>query len=282
MHRSSTHSGMPLVEGVIWATAAAAGRRPRLGPLHAGVGAGRFGHSEWTALLGRFVADGAVDYPGLKRVQRLVGVYLHRLSEVDPESFIDTDDQLAFYLNAYHSIAIDQVLRAYPIGSLRDVPGAFVRPYPIGRRNVSLATLHATILRGFGDPRVHTALSLLAQGGPQLMPEAFTGGALQGQLAAAHARFLADAGRSVAVSATGAAVVVSPLLAWLGGDFLRPDAMPAPGNLLRGRARLSAVLGTLEPLLSAPVRTALAAGARVQVGCFDWRLNGQLASATAG
>lgn len=162
---SKAYQPLPaLVEGSVWAAGAVAGRAPHIGPLYGGTGAGRFGHSEWSALLGRFVRNGAVEYPTFRRVQRLVSEYLRRLAQVDPETFIDADDQLALYLNAYNAIAVHQVLQHDPIRSIREIPGAFLRPYPIGRRNLSLHTLHATILRAFGDPRIHAAINPAARG----------------------------------------------------------------------------------------------------------------------
>ncbi len=264
---------IPVVEGFVWATAALAGRRPRLGPLRAGVAAGRFQHSEWTALLGRFVQDGAVDYHNMVRVRRLVEVYLQRLADTDPETFIDTDDQLAFYLNAFNAIAIHQVLIAYPLATIREQPSALLRSYPVGRRNVSLHTLHGNILRAFGDPRVHLAICNTARGSAAIMPYAYTGATLQTELDAAVRRFLADEARGLRWEAATRTLVVSPILAWFGGDFARPYAMPQASNLLVGWADRRRVLQVLMPWLPPPVQAALSNDPRIKVARFDWSLN---------
>lgn len=265
-------SSQPLVDISAWISATVA-PRPRIGPLHGGVGAGRFQHSEWSALLGLFAADGRVDYGRMARVRRLVEVYLHQLADHDPDSFIDADDQLAFYLNAYNVIAVHQVLLHYPVASIRAIPGAFVRPYPIGRRNVALNTLHGGLLRVFRDPRIHIALSPAMRGAAVIQPQAFTGAQLDAQLDAALRRFLADPERGVRYDAATETLWLSPILRWLGGDLLRPTAMPQLGGLLRGWIRLPEVLTTLRPYLPAELTERLPERPKLRVLPFDWRLN---------
>lgn len=265
-------SSQPLVDLSAWLSATVA-PRPRIGPLHGGVGAGRLQHSEWSALLGLFVANGLVDYGRMSRVRRLVEVYLHQLAEHDPDSFIDADDQLAFYLNAYNAIAVHQVLLHYPVPSIRAIPGAFLRPYPIGRRNVGLHTLHGGLLRGFRDPRIHVALSPAMRGAPVLQPQAFTGAQLQAELDAALRRFLAEPERGLRYDDATETLWLSPIIRWFGGDLLRPTAMPQLGGLVRGWVRLPEVLTTLRPYLPAELAARLPERPRLRVLTLDWRLN---------
>lgn len=265
---------LPVLEGSAWAGAAVAGRRPRIGPLHAGVGAGRFQHSEWSALLSRFVQPTGVDYANLKRVQRLVEEYLKRLAETDPETFIDADDQLAFYLNAYNAIAIHQVLRHYPLASVREIPDAFLRPYPIGPRNVSLHTLHANILRSFGDPRIHAALSPAALGGPQPQPVAFAGVGLQAALDAALRRLLADPRHGVRFDEAANTLYLPASLRWFAGDFADPAAMPGIRHLIRPALQPTICLGALHPCFPADLAEIVQRrDPHVRFLPFDWRLN---------
>lgn len=268
----SSTPAQPLVGITAW-LAAALTQRPRIGPLHGGVGAGRFQHSEWNALLSRFVQDGRIDYGGMVRVRRLVEVYLSRLAEHDPETFIDADDQLAFYLNAYNAIAVHQVVLHYPVPSIRVIPGAFVRPYPIGRRNVALHTLHGGLLRAFGDPRVHIALTPAALGGAQIQPLAFTGTDLQATLDGALRRFLADPDRGARYDAVTETLWLSPIVRWFAGDLLEPAAMPRLGGLVRGWRRLPELLPVLRPYLPAALAAALPSRPTIQTLPFDWWLN---------
>lgn len=280
MIASSSAATQSLVGVSAWLSAAL-GPQPRLGPLHGGVAAGRFQHSEWSALLGRFVQHGRLDYQQLLRVRRLVEVYLSRLADHDPETFIDTDDQLAFYLNAYNAIAVHQVLLHYPVTSIRAIPHAFVRPYPIGRRNVALHTLHGGLLRSFRDPRVHLALSPAALGGAPLQPQAFSGTSLQAGLDAATRRFLADPDHGARYDAATNTLWLAPILRWLGGDLLQPATMPQLGGLLRGWASPRALLEPLRPYLPPELAAALPARPTIRALPFDWRLNDPRADPTS-
>jgi hypothetical protein len=263
------------VEGIVVASGIFFGRRPRIGPLRAGTGAGRFQHSEWTALLGRFVQAGRVDYTTMRRVRRLVEMYLGRLASQDPESFIDADDQLAFYINAYNAIAIHQVLLHYPVKSIRNVPWAFLRPYPIGRHNLSLHTLHSTFLRSFADPRVHAALSCAAIDFPPLHSEAYIGTTLQSSLDAAMRRFLNDDQSGLRYNSTTHTVVLPPILRWFGGDFVKPSAMPGAVHLVDGWLQPQRVLDALQPWLPPSFLQLHQQQPYVQYADFNWQLNDQ-------
>lgn len=250
-----------------WLRAAALGVRPRIGPLHGGVGAGRLNHGEWNALLTRFVQPDGIDYATMTRVLRLIEAYLSRLAEQDPATFIDADDQLAFYLNAYNAIVIHQVVRSYPCPSIRAIPGAFTRSYPIGRRNLSLTELHGNILRAFGDPRVHAAISSAARGGPALSPEAYVGTTLQSALDAAMRRYLADRDHGARYDAPTSTLWLSSVFRSVGGDFVRPDRMPGVTALLAG-GNTPRLVEALRPFLPVALPDRIA----VRFLPFDWRL----------
>jgi hypothetical protein len=263
-----------IVESLVWLSAAAAGQRPRIGPLRDGAGAGRFQHSEWSALLGRFVANGGVEYATMRRVRRLVEVYLSRLAEHDPETFVDADDQLAFYLNAYNAIAIHQVLLHYPVASIRVIPGAFTRPYPIGRRNLSLHTLHANILRSFGDPRIHAAISTTGRSSGRMQPRAYTGSGLQAELDAALRRLLGDQTYGARLDAATNTLFLSSIFRLFGGDFLQPHTMPRPTNVALLGLRKHRLVRALTPYLPAELAIAVRQNQpRVQFLPVDWTLN---------
>lgn len=262
-----------VLRAAAWTSAALAGPRPRQGPLRQGVAAGRFQHTEWSALLGRFVQDGAVEYGSMVRVRRLVEAYLHRLAELDPGSFVDSDDQLAFYLNAYNAIVVHHVLLRYPLDSLRAAPEAWLRTYPIGRHNVSLTTLHANSLRSFGDPRIYAALSDGTRGGPQLPSQAFTGAGLQRELDAAMRAWLADPARGLRYDERRNTLLCAPTLLRFGGDFWQRHAMPQPWAPVLAWLRPRAMLRHLEPWMPASIASALERRPRVRVLPTDGTLN---------
>lgn len=264
-----------LANGAVWLSAAAWGPAPRIASLR-GVGAGRMQHGEWSALLARFAQNGALDYGTMTRVRRLIEMYLHRLAESNPETFADADDQLAFYLNAYNAIAVYQVVQHYPVLSIRAIPHAFTRPYPIGRRNLSLHTLHANILRAFGDPRVHVAITNATRGAALLGSEAYTGATLRAQLEAALRRFVADSTRGLRFEAETNTLYLSPILRWFGGDFVYPHRMDGAAGLITGVVKPHQVMDVLLPAMPVDLATTLRARRPlIRLLPFDWRLNSQ-------
>ncbi len=273
MAASTPHRLAPLAEASARLAVELFGPRPRVAPLRNGAGAGAERHREWSALLGRFVRDGRVEYATMLRVRRLVEVYLSRLAEQDPDAFADADEQLAFFLNAYNTIAVHQVLLHYPITSLRDVAGAWGRVYPIGRRNLSLLALEAGILRAFGDPRVHAAITPAALGAPALQSRAFSGAELQQQLEAAVRELLGAPRRGASYDFATDTLRLPHALRRYAGDWIRPERMPSPAAPVTGRLRPRALLPALMPYLPPAVSARIGPATQVDFLPFDYRLN---------
>ncbi len=209
-------------------------------------------------------------------MQRLLESYLQRLADTDPDTFADSDDQLAFFLNAYNAIAMYQVTQHYPVPSIKSVPYAFVRPFPVGGRNVSLVQLHGTLARAFGDPRVHAALCPAARGAPLLPSEPFVGTLLQVQLDDAVRRLLADEQRGARYeAATNTLYLAAPLLRWA-GDWVAPHRMPRAVNLIMNRVQPQRLGQALQPFLP-PTLTEIVHEHQPMLRPlpFDWTLNAQ-------
>lgn len=279
MNTEASHHAAPwtaLVENMSWLGATTWAKPPRIARLRDGVGAGRALHSEWAALLSRFVDDGLVDYATLARVRRLVESYLQRLADTDPGSFADSDDQLALYLNAYNAIAMYQVVQHYPVPGIKAVPYAFVRPYPVGGRNVSLVQLHGTLIRAFGDPRVHAAVCPAARGAPVLGSEPFVGTQLQTQLDAAMRGLLADDQRGARYDAATNSLYLAALLLRWAGDWIAPHRMPGVTHLITGRAQPQRLLDAIMPFMPSALADAVQQHhPTLRALPFDWTVNAQ-------
>lgn len=217
-------------------------------------GAMPFRHDDWRALVTRFASDDGVDYAGLLRVRRLVGEYLRRLSHARPEQLVGQDDWLAFYLNAFNAIAVHQVIEHYPVASLRAIPHAFARPFPIGHALLSLNTLLHTRIRTFGDPRVHAAVVPANASAPPL--RAYSGEGLQAELDRQLRGFLADPVRGIQTCAEDR-LKVSGIVRRFAGDFAAPEHMPSVLALALGRAEPRRAMTFLEPYLLAPINASL-------------------------
>jgi hypothetical protein len=166
------------------------------------------------------------------------------------------------------------VLLHYPVGSIREIHGALTRPYPIGRRNVSLTTLHANVLRSFGDPRIHAAINPATRGSGPLQPQAFTGIGLQQELDTAMRRLLNDPIHGARWDIKTKRIYISSIFRLFGGDFLDPHTMPSPWSLAAGWLRKTPLTMVLDQYL--PAELAIAVRQNQPDVCYlpyDWTLN---------
>jgi len=226
---------------------------------------------DWEALVTRFALGGGVDYATFVRVRRLLHLHLDRLSEARPAHFGSDDERVAFYLNAYNAIVVYQVLLRYPVRTIRDIPTAFARPFPVGHENLSLHGLRAR-LRGFGDPRVHAALVPAAASAPRL--RVYTAAGLQGELEAQMREFLADRRIGLRPMPDGKGVILNPIFRTYAGDFITPEAMPGVAHLLRAYTSPCGVLRALRPYAPPELQPLMERPeARVAFLTYDWDLN---------
>ena len=261
-----------LVDPVSLALANLRGRPPRIAPGGGTAAPSRFRHHDWIALTVRFVQDGNVDYVNLTRVRRLLEAHLDRMSEARPDDFEHRDQQLAFYINAYNAIAVHQVVRHYPVTSLRDIPASFARPYPVGRENLSLHELLHAKIRAFGDPRAHAAVVPAAASAPPL--RTYAAEHLRQELDDQLRSLLNDPMRGLRVESTTRTLWLSRIFLWYAGDFSAPGQRPGPAAMLSSRLRPALALDFLRPYMPAEAITLLDDRRhRIRFLPYDWRLN---------
>ena len=179
-------------------------------------------HALFATLLSRHVKDGVVDYKGFKDDETIMDQYLDVLAAVDPES-LSTDDQFAFYVNAYNAWTIKLILSRYPgIRSIKDLGSLFSSPWKktIARIDGSLLSLdqieHDILRKRFKDPRVHFAVNCASKSCPPLQGEPFTGSLLNDQLNRAARAFI-NAPRFNRLE--GDTLWVSKIFDWFPDDF---------------------------------------------------------------
>lgn len=192
--------------------------------------AGGFDQSLWNQLLQAHVVwvrggvASRVDYSGFARDHEKLKLYLDAVSSVTESEFErwSRDEQLAFLINAYNAWTIELVLSHYPgIDSIRDIGWFFQSPWekafiPLFGEMRTLDQIEHRIREHFQDPRIHFALNCASIGCPALRVEAYTGDALDAQLADAAHRFLSDRRRN---RLAGDTLLVSSIFDWYRADF---------------------------------------------------------------
>jgi hypothetical protein len=128
-------------------------------------------HDAWDRLLRSHVApNGKVNYKGFIADSVLLNEYLDTLSLNPPDKNTwTTEEQLAYWINAYNAFTIKLIVRHYPVKSIQDLhPKPYVplvrtvwhiRFFKIGGVDFNLDQIEHSILRKeFDEPRIHFAI----------------------------------------------------------------------------------------------------------------------------
>jgi hypothetical protein len=189
-------------------------------------------------------------------------------------------EELALWINAYNVLAIDTVLRNYPVDSIRDV-GSLFRPVwkheagTVAGRTVSLHEVEHEILRKLREPRIHAAIVCASTSCPSLRRTPFSADDIEAQLDDAMRRWLASpslaspslASTSLASTSKGLRIdrpakriSVSKIFDWFEEDFERIGGVRA-------------VVTKYGPESDRGWLAANAAGATLEFFDYDWSLN---------
>ncbi|MEM8945152.1 MAG: DUF547 domain-containing protein [Planctomycetota bacterium] len=186
----------------------------------------------WDHLLRTYVADGLIDYNGLKRTH-LFKTYLSQLASAHPEKLPDDEHRLAFLCNAYNAFVINGVLVHKIDSSVLDYKSAdgtgfFDLPeHILAGKTIDLNYLEHKVIREedkdpdarkYNEPRIHVALVCAAKSCPTIRPEAFIGDRLDAQLED-QAQTFATKHEYVHFDEQEQALYLSPILTWYGVDF---------------------------------------------------------------
>ncbi|EFL51986.1 protein of unknown function DUF547 [Solidesulfovibrio fructosivorans JJ]] len=173
-------------------------------------------------LLMRHVADGRVDYAGLKTDEARLDAALEAMSRVDPAA-LSPQAQFAYYINVYNAWTLKLILEHYPgIRSIKEAGSFFRSPWKrsfVRLRDgvVSLDDIEHGILRSrFHDPRVHFAVNCASKSCPPLADAPYRGETLDAQLDAATKAFINNPKNTFFKDG---ALHVSRIFDWYGEDF---------------------------------------------------------------
>ncbi len=142
-------------------------------------------------------SSGLVDYAGLKADRKGLDEFVDSLARVTPlnhlELFPEPADQLVFWLNAYHALALQAALDdgAPESGSFSRLTYA-LRTWPVGGRRLTLFAMERRFLRDVGDPRVPFSLACGARSCALLDGSPYQSDTLDAQLNDAVRRFMRD------------------------------------------------------------------------------------------
>ena len=195
-----------------------------------------FDTSAYGRVLEKYVTpSGEVRYAELKRSPADLESFVEELAAVSPENrpdlFPTPAARLAYWINAYNAFVIHGVLRAYPLGSVRDMKLGFGllffkrAIFVAGGKRYSLDDIeHGILRRQFADPRIHFAVNCASLSCPRIRKEPYRAEVLEEELEEAARRFI---GNEDNVWMRGDVLFLSKIFDWYGEDFL--NAMEREG-----------------------------------------------------
>lgn len=162
-----------------------------------------------------------VDYNKLRLDPELKSLVAD-LSKFPVSELNDDQQKISFYLNAYNILTLNMVSENWPLKKLSSLGGVFEPVWDkhagtIDGKPVTLGEIEHEILRTFGDPRIHFAMSCASMSCPDLRDEAFRAEILDRQLDDQVMSFLAQDYKGSHLK--GQTLQVSKIFKWFAADF---------------------------------------------------------------
>lgn len=185
-------------------------------------------HNVWDSLLKKNVSkDGLVDYKGFIHDKVKLLEYTDLLSNNPPSKKWKTEEQLAYWINAYNAFTVLAVVNHYPVKSIKDIGGNIpmintvwnIKFFKIGSADFDLDTIEHEILRKeFDEPRIHFAINCASISCPRLRNEAYSAQNLEEQLEEQAVYFMTNPTYNVITSNH---VRLSKIFDWFKSDFTK-------------------------------------------------------------
>lgn len=196
--------------------------------------------SKYSALLQKYVAEGSVDYAGLRKDRAALDEYLKAAEDARGEH------GLAFWINVYNASVIRDLLDSgekLP-AKVTDLKGFFdTKKHKVNGSEPTLNELEGFVRKQWKDPRVHFAFNCGAKSCPPLPARAFADEKLGATLDELTRTFLDGPG--IVLDAAKKELHVTKLLDWYKDDFVsREGSLEA---FLRKHVTDGRKLGALDP-----------------------------------
>jgi hypothetical protein len=219
-------------------------------------------HDAWDKLLQKHVSpSGKVNYQGFIYDSLELNKYLSLLSNSAPNNNWSSNEQKAYWINAYNAFTVQLIIRNYPLESIKDISFGVSVPMvnspwdikfiKIGNATYDLNNIEHGILRKrFDDPRIHFAIVCASESCPKLLNNAYVADKLDRQLDAQTVIFVNDITKNK-ISADK--IEISKIFDWFQGDFTKK--------------------GSLIDFLNRYSKTNINPKARVAYMDYSWKLN---------
>lgn len=117
--------------------------------------------------------EGKINYGELKKSPGELIYILGNISKLKTESNINSEHNIAYWINVYNLLIIKNVVDNYPIKSINTVTGFFDKTYLINGDSLSLFDIEKKLNLLCKDPGIHFVLSKASNGDPILYNGAY-------------------------------------------------------------------------------------------------------------
>jgi hypothetical protein len=148
---------------------------------------------------------------------------IERLTDISINRY-NRQQQLAYWINLYNMETIHQVLKHYPVDSIKDINKGYFSSGPWDKKVVKVnehkLTLneieHGIIRPVWNDPRIHAAVNCASMSCPNLLQTPYRGSKINKQLNNAFDRFV-NSKKGVKFDKND--IYLSKIFEWYGQDF---------------------------------------------------------------
>ena len=138
--------------------------------------------------------------------------------KLNPNLFKTNDQKLAFWINLYNVIVLNEVATHYPVKSVQNIRNIWKKKHHLSGLRLSLDEIEHNYIRKFNEPRSHFAIICGAFSCPKLQRFIFNGDELNKQFEKIEADFYKNPVNFQIDDETGQ-VKVSELFFWYTEDF---------------------------------------------------------------
>ncbi len=123
---------------------------------------------DFRLLLSQYTSNGFVDYPQLKTALSEIQLCISDIENANVQA-LNEEEQIGFYIHAYNAHVIHQIIKHYPVKSVKAIPGFFTNEIKVANNNTSLNDLESMILDQSKNPTIHYLLVCGAKSCPPLI-----------------------------------------------------------------------------------------------------------------
>ncbi len=212
-------------------------------------------------ILARNVRNGFVDYDGIA-VEPRFREYIEQIGKTKPDDLTSDEARLAFYINAYNTLAIKGILDGRSPSSWWGRRKFFKsQKHNVLGEKISLETLEHERLGALGEQRIHFAIVCASISCPRLSSKAYRPESLNTQLHESAKRFINDPTRNRFDPGRRRAFL-SKIFEWYADDFIA-----AGGSLQNYLARFVSDAEAQDMMRQD--------GFEIRFVDYDWNLNGR-------